>query len=57
MGGTLTNHGDLYIGYAGLTKATTVTAAELANTGTIDLTGGASAAGDIGHHDGGAGDA
>ena len=41
-GGTLTNHGDLYIGYAGLTKATTVTAGELANTGTIDLTGGAS---------------
>ncbi len=43
VGGTLTNSASLNIGNTGLTRATTVTAAGLANTGTIDLTGGTSA--------------
>jgi hypothetical protein len=41
IGGTLTNSGFVEIGNTGITKATTVTAKGLANTGTIDLTGGA----------------
>jgi len=44
IGGTLTNSGfAFYIGNVGLSKATTVTAAALSNTGTINLTGGATA--------------
>ena len=43
VGGTLTNSGYAFdIGNTAITKATTVTAAGLSNTGTIDLTGGAS---------------
>ena len=41
IGGTLTNSGFVEIGNTAITKATTVTAKGLANTGTIDLTGGA----------------
>ncbi len=40
IGGTLTSSDFFEIGNTGLTKATTVTAAGLANTGTIELTGG-----------------
>ena len=41
IGGTLTNNGALYIGYTGLARATTVTAAGLANIGigTVNLSG------------------
>ena len=41
IGGTLTNSGFVEIGNTAITKATTATAKGLANTGTIDLTGGA----------------
>ena len=45
IGGALTNSSYYFaVGNSSLTKATTVTAASLANTGTIDLTGGATAA-------------
>jgi len=40
VGGTLTNSGSFDIGNVDLGKALTVTAAGLANTGTISLTGG-----------------
>ncbi len=39
VGGTLTNGGNVYIGYAGITSGDTVTANGLANTGTINLNG------------------
>jgi len=42
VGGTLTNSGFIGIGNAALVRASTVTAAQLANTGTLDLTGSAS---------------
>ncbi len=41
IGGTLTNSGSFYVGNTSLAKATTVAAAGLSNTGTIELTGGA----------------
>ncbi len=44
IGGTLTNGATFEVGNTSLSKATTVTAAGLANTGTIDLTGGTAAA-------------
>ena len=58
VGGALTNSSYyLAVGNTSLTKATTVTAAGLANTGTIDLTGGARPRpASIGRHRGGAGD-
>ncbi len=40
VGGTLTNSGSIYIGNSSETLANTVTAAALANTGTIQLDGG-----------------
>ena len=43
IGGTLTNSATLDIGYTTLTKATTVKAANLANTGTVNLSGGTAA--------------
>ena len=56
IGGTLTNNGTLDIGNTASAKATTVTAAGLANTGTINLTGGADRGSGLGHHRRGAGD-
>ena len=44
VGGVLTNNGTLSIGNTSQTKATKVTAAGLAGTGTVDLSGGATAA-------------
>ncbi len=44
VGGILTNNGSFYVGNTAETKATTVTAAGLVNTGLIYLTGGANAA-------------
>ena len=43
MGGALTNTGSVTIGNSSLSKAATVTAAGLANTGTINLAGGTAA--------------
>ena len=56
IGGRLTNNGALDIGDTSLTKATTVTAAGLANTGTINLSGEHDRTRDIGHYRGGADD-
>ncbi len=58
IGGVLTNNSGAAfdIGNTGITKATTVTAAGLSNTGTIDLTGGCGDPGHVGHHRRGAGD-
>ncbi|HLI14159.1 MAG TPA: choice-of-anchor D domain-containing protein [Alphaproteobacteria bacterium] len=44
VGGTLTNSNTVDIGNTGLSSATTVTAAALSNTGTINLTGNTSSA-------------
>ena len=46
IGGTLTNRGNLVIGNGALTAATTVTATDLVNAGTIDLTGSGANRGD-----------
>ena len=44
IGGALANNSSFYVGNTSLTKATTVTAGAMANSGTIDLISGTAAA-------------